>query len=570
MDDNQKVEQEKLQPKNIPAQNSIDTASIIPMGGVGDVTRNMYLYEYHDEILIVDCGIGFADQSMPGVDLMIPDVSYLKSTNKKIVGMVLTHGHEDHIGATPFVLPELPEFPVYGSSLTIEFVREKLKEYGVNRNLNPVNLDETVKLGNFKVSFARVTHSIVDATNLFIQTPAGNFYHGSDFKFDWTPADGKLTELSKITRFGDQGILCTLEDSLGSERPGYTPSEHKILESFEEEFARAKGKIFMSTYSSNISRLNQAIEVGVKMRKKFCFMGRSLLKTKEVGLGLGYMKFPGHMEIKPHEIKKFKPNEVVIMLAGSQAQEFSALVRVAYDQDRDIKIQKGDTVIFSADPIPGNELNVNALVDTISKKGARVRYSGITHEFHVSGHGSQEDIKLMIALTRPKLLMPIGGTYKQMVAYRDIAKTMGYSDRDVVLGESGLEIIFSKEGFRFGRRIKIENVYLDAVSGEPVENYVIIDRKKISKEGIVTIIAEIDSQTGQLVATPDVLTRGFTYEGIDEFAKRLQQGIAKKLGARREKVNNWTFVKSIVGKTAEEMFFREKREPLVVPVVLEV
>lgn len=553
-----------------PTPSVLDTASIIPMGGVGDVTRNMYLYEYHDEILIVDCGIGFPDQTMPGVDLLIPDVSYLKTTTKKIVGMVLTHGHEDHIGATPFILPQLPEFPIYGSHLTIEFVREKLKENNVIRNLNPVNLDETITLGSFKVSFARVTHSIVDATNPFIQTPAGNFYHGSDFKFDWTPTDGKRTELGKITRFADMGILCTLEDSLGSERPGYTPSEQKISESFEEEFARARGKIFMSTYSSNISRLNQAIEVAVKMRKKFCFMGRSLTKTKDIGLGLGYMKFPGHMEIKPHEVKKFKPSEVVIMLAGSQAQEYSALVRVAYDQDRDIRIQKNDTVIFSADPIPGNEVSINALIDTISKKGARVRYSGITHDFHVSGHGSQEDIKLMMSLTNPKFVMPIGGTYKQMVAYREVAKSMGFDERDVVMGENGQEIIFSKEGFRFGRKIKIENVFLDQITGEPVESYVIVDRKKISKEGIVTVIAEVDSQTGQLVAVPDVLTRGFIYEEKDAFAKKLQQALNKKFSTRHEKVNNWGYIKSIVGKTTEELLFREKREPLVVPVVLEV
>ncbi len=551
----------------------MDSVSYISIGGVGDVTKNLSAYIFGDEILIVDCGIGFVDDSMPGVDLMIPNITRLKellSKGKKIVGMVLTHGHEDHIGALPFILPLLPQFPIYASTLTAELSNEKLKEFGDNTRVKTVSFSDTIRLGSFSVSFARVTHSIIDAANLLIRTPIGNFYHGSDFKFDLTPVDGKPSELRKIAKWGEEGILCTLSDCLGAERPGHSESEIKIYESFEEEFKKARGKIFITTYSSNISRMNQAIEVAKKYNRKICFIGRSFLKVRDVGRKLRYMDLPPKMEIRPQEIKRLPPSSVLILVAGSQAQPESGLTRISQDQDRDIRIAKGDTVIFSADPIPGNEVNINGLIDTISKREARIVYSEITNKFHVSGHGSQGDLKLLVSLTNPKFLLPIGGQYRHMVAYREIANEMGYMDDKVIFADQAREIIFTQSGFRVGKPDNLPNVYVDQISGESIENYVILDRQKIAEEGVIIIVAEISFTTGQMVSPPDVIVRGVSLANKDEFIRNLGDELVSVFSKRQEKVTNWPFFRKTIQQKAETILFNEKREPLVIPIVLEV
>ncbi|OGH10307.1 MAG: hypothetical protein A2857_02575 [Candidatus Levybacteria bacterium RIFCSPHIGHO2_01_FULL_36_15] len=548
----------------------MDKISFIPIGGIGDVTKNMYLYENDEGIIIVDCGLGFPDETMPGVDLLIPDIAYLKKTNKKILGMILTHGHEDHIGALPFALPKLPEFPIYGSKLTAALANEKLRDFQVKRNVQTVSFGDEVTLGNFKVTFIRVTHSILDAANLLIKTPIGNFYHASDFKFDFTPVDGRRSQLDKIAKAGSEGILCLFSDCLGSLREGHSPSEQMLYESFEDEFRKTRGKIFVTTYSSNISRLNQAIEVGLKLGRKICFIGRSLINAKEIGREMGYMTYPLTSEIKPFEIRKHKPSSLLIFVAGSQAQENSALVRIANDEDRDIKIQKGDTVIFSADPIPGNENSINGLIDVISKKGAKVVYSDITDEFHVSGHGYSSDLKLMISLTNPKYLLPISSDYKQMVGYKDIGLSMGYKEENILLIDSGQEVVFTIGSVNLGRKIEIANIFVDEVTHEKLEDYVLVDRLRISKEGIIVIISEIDSSTGQLVGKPDIIARGFIYDKKDEFSNRLASNMNKILGKKHERVTNWAYYRNIIKQRAEDYLFKEGREPLVIPIVLEV
>lgn len=548
----------------------MERISLIPIGGIGSVTKNMYLYEYGDEILIVDCGLGFVDETVPGVDLLLPDISYLKQTQKRIVGMVLTHGHEDHIGALPFILPHLPRFPVYGSTLTAALANEKLKDFGSSHQVVPVSFGEEIRLGSFSIYWIRVTHSILDTSHFFIRTPAGNFYHGSDFKFDFTPVDGKPSQIDSIVEKAQEGIVCLLSDCLGAEREGFSPSEMSIFESFEEEFRKTSGKIFVTTYSSNISRLNQAIEVGVRLGRKICFIGRSLLKARDVGKTLSYMKYPASDEIKPHEVSRYKPSQVLLLVAGSQAQEDSALVRIAQGEDRDVKIEKGDTVIFSADPIPGNEVSINSLIDTIAKAGAKVVYSAITDEFHVSGHGSQSDLKLMISLTRPSSLLPIGGTYKQMVSFADIARSMGYQDKDVILIDNGQEVIFERGTWRTGRKIHMAHVFVDEITGGEMEHYIIRDRMKIAKDGMIVIIVEVDSSNGHIVGRPDIISRGFVYPKESLFLKKLLLTLQASFKKSKDNPQNWVYYKKIIQQHAEELLWKEKRQPLVIPIVIEV
>lgn len=551
----------------------MDSVSLIALGGIGDVTKNMFIYEYNREILLVDCGIGFVDETMPGVDLTIPNISLLRDAvkaGKRIVGMALTHGHEDHIGALPFVLPLLPPFPIYGSRLTAALSNGKLAEFGQKNLVQTISFSEQLRLGSFSLSFARVTHSVIDAANLLIKTPVGNFYHGSDFKFDFTPVDGNPSEVRKIAKWGEEGILCTLSDCLGAERPGHSKSELSITDSFEEETRRAAGKVFITTYSSNISRMNQAIEVARKYGRRVCFIGRSFLKSRDIGTKLKYMNLTKEQEVRSQDIKRHSPQQVLILIAGSQAQVESALVRISEDQDKDVRIQKGDTVIFSADPIPGNEMSIHSLIDTISKKGAKVVYSEITDEFHVSGHGSQNDLKLLIALTNPRFLIPIGGTYRQMVAYRDLARSMGYTDDKIIFADEGREIIFSESGARILRPINIPNVYVDQITGETLDKYLILDRQKISKEGVIIVICEISASSGQLVSAPDAVVRGIVGFNREEFIKKLEAKLVKTFSTHKDKVTNWTYFRKTIQNRSEEILYNEGREPLVIPTVLEV
>lgn len=551
-----------------------DQLTFISIGGIGEVTKNLYAYIYGDEILIVDCGIGFAESTLPGVDLMIPDIAYLKTAlknGKRIVGMILSHGHEDHIGALPFILPQLPQIPVYGSVLTAALANDKLAEFGLSKTVTTVQFtDPPIKLGSFTCTFIRMTHSIIDASNILIKTPVGAFYHGADFKFDFTPVDEKLSELQKIAKAGEEGVLCLMSDALGAERKGHSSSEKKIKEAFEDAFRKTRGKVFVTTYSSNISRLNQAIEVAISQGRKVCFMGRSLLKSRDIGRTLNYMKFPRKFEINPHEVKNYKPSEVLILVAGSQAQASSALNRIANNDDRDLYIERGDTVIFSSDLIPGNEENVYTLIDLLSRRGAHVIYSDITSEFHVSGHGSENDLKLLISLTQPKYFVPISATYRQMNAYRGIVASMGYPEGNTFLLESNQELVFSKTGVRLGKKYPASSIFLDQMTGEEVESYVVVDRVRIAKEGVMVIMLEMARSTGQIEGTPDILTKGFTYERKDEFAKQMLSILSKRFVNKKDPITNVSYYKKAVEKTAEEILYREGKSPLVVPVIIEV
>lgn len=555
-------------------QNNI--LSFIPLGGIGDVTRNMYLYEFRDEILIVDCGLGFPDETTLGVDLLLPDISYLLKevkNGKRIIGMLLTHGHEDHVGALPFILTQLPSFPIFGTPLTAAFANEKLSEFGIKTRVQTVHFERnTVQLGSFNASFIRVTHSIPDTSHIVIATPIGNFYHGSDFKFDDTPWDGKITDYNAIRDASRKQILCLLSDCLGAERQGRTPSEQTLIPHFIQAMQQSVGKTVVTTYSSNVSRLNQIIAASEKTGKKVCFVGRSLIKTKEAAKKLGYLMIGPGTEVKLEDLREYPDKQLTLIVAGSQGQENSALSRIANSEHREIRLKENDTVIFSSDPIPGNELAVYELVDTLAKKEINVLYSPATRDFHVSGHGGSEELEQLIDLVKPQKMIPIGGAFRHMHAYKNLVSNLGYKKSDVLLLEDGQEVIFEKNNIRLGKIIPLKNVYVDEISGEEIESFVLRDRQKLSEGGIVVVLVEVDSANGQLVGKPDIIIRGFAAgEDNGRIIRKLSLDIKNALTGRKGRVTNWVHIRRFVGETAERRIFRDlKRRPLVLPVVIEV
>ena len=558
------------------------TVKFLSLGGVEDVTRNMYLYEFKDQILIVDCGIGFPDETMLGVDLLLPDITYLLHTcmpegkaKKKIVGMLLTHGHEDHIGGLPFILPQLPSFPIYGSPLTAALANEKLTEFNAQPVVQTVRFTNgNIQIGDFKITFIHVTHSIPDTTHLFIETPVGNFYHGADYKFDLTPADRKRAEFLKIAQAAQKGITALLSDCLGAERPGFTPSEEMLTQNFEKTMRECQGKVFITTNSSNVSRLNQAIEAAEKLNRKVCFVGRSIIKAKQIAQKLGYLHIKRGTEIQIEALPHYKSNQVMLLVAGSQGQENSAMTRIAEGEHKAIGLQPNDMVIFSADPIPGNELAVSSLVDTIAKKGATVIYSDIASgSFHVSGHGSSGDHMLLISLTQPKFLLPISGTYRHMIAYRDLCEKMNYKRNQIFLIENGQEVVFTAQQAKIGKKIEVKNVYIDEVSGEELESYVVRDRERLAQEGALILLVEINASNSQLARKPEVIMRGtsLSESSKEDLAKLLQKEIAKVLSNQKGHVTNWVHIRRVIGDVAESHIFKKfHSQPLIFPVVIEV
>lgn len=550
-----------------------DEISFLPLGGIEDVTKNMYLYQYKDEILIVDCGIGFADETMLGVDLLLPDISYLLSTKKRIVGMVLTHGHEDHIGALPFILPQLPSFPIFATNLTANLANEKLKEFDQKPRIQIVSFDKPdVKIGSFSARFIRVTHSIPDSSSIFIKTPVGNFIHTGDFKLDLTPADGNRSDYQRLADAGREGVMALMSDSLGSEKPGFTPTEKRMDENFEKEMRLCEGKFILTTYSSNIARLNQAVAAAERVGRKVCFVGRSLIKVKDIAVRMGYMQMKPGMEVEIEQLRHMADNEIMLIVAGSQGQENSALTRIANDEHKDISMTAKDTVVFSSDPIPGNEISVTELIDVIFKKGVKAVYSTLTgHMFHVSGHGAAGDLQLMMSLVRPKYLVPVSGNYKHMVAYRKLGRDMGYSDKEIFLQENGQELLFSQQGVKVGKKIELKNVFVDQISGEEVDSYVLRDREKLAKEGIVIIMVEINASNGQLTDLPGLITRGFNPVDEKNLSVTLPGEIRKQLSGKKTQVKNWSHMRKVVSDLSSKHVFKTlRRRPLILPIIIEV
>lgn len=555
-----------------------DSIRIIPLGGTGNVTKNMFVYEYRvdgkiRDILIVDCGIGFPDPEMYGVDLVIPDVRYLVNKRHYIRGLVFTHGHDDHIGGIPYVYEKLGNIPLWGTTLTAAFANIKLAEIRIKSRVTPVDFEKVLRIGPFAVSFIRMTHSVPDAANLVITTPVGTFYHGSDFKFDFDPLDGKRSELPKINAAGRSGILCLLTDSLGSERPGFTPSEQVVGETIEKELKLATGKVLFTTQSSNISRIQRAIELAILYGRKVAFLGRSIDQNVEAAVKLEYMKFARDALVRDRDLKRIPAVKQFLVVAGSQGQPDSALSRIANEDHQYVRLAEGDTVIISADPIPGREHDVNTLIDAIYRKGARVSYSDIMEDLHVSGHGSQADLMLLLSAVGPRYVLPIGGTYKHLMQYRRLARDIGYDKREILIPEEG-EVLefFAHAAPRVVETLELANVMVDGLGVGDVGNVVLRDRQTIATEGIVVVVIPIQKSTGRVTGGPDIISRGFIYikesGALIDGAKRV---VLKSLRLKKGRMMDWQFVRKQISENLAVFLARETgRRPLIVPVIVEV
>lgn len=555
-----------------------DSVRLFPLGGVGNVTKNMFCYEYRidgklQDILLVDCGIGFPDPQMYGVDIVIPDVSYLLDKTRYIRGLVFTHGHDDHIGALPYMYLKLGSIPMYGTNLTAAFANIKLRERNIPHRVKAVSFDDTLTLGVFRVSFVLVTHSVPDTSNLIIRTPIGVFYHGSDYKFDFQPLDGKLSELDKINAVGKEGVLCLLTDCLGSERRGFTMSEQVVGETLDKELSMCQGKFFFTTQSSNISRIQLAIDLAIKHHRYVTFVGRSIDQNIEEAVKLGVMKLRHEYVVRDRDVKRLPPEKQCFIVAGSQAQPDSALSRIANDDHPLIAVEEGDTVVFSADPIPGNEYNIEQLIEQLYRKGARVSYSSIMEDLHVSGHGSQGDLMLLLSALGPRYVLPIGGNYRHMMQYRRLAEDVGYRKRDVLIPEEGQVIEFIKGEYpKIVETVDLEEVMVDGLGVGDVGTVVLRDRQQIATEGIVVIIVPVEASSGRVSSEPDIISRGFVYtKESGELIRKIRQTVNKSLKVKQGKITDWQFVKKRISEEVATLIEKEtKRYPLIVPVVVEV
>lgn len=546
--------------------NKPQNVKLIPLGGSGNVTNNMYVYETERDILIVDCGIGFPDDAVPGIDLTIPDVTYLKDKISKIRGIVLSHAHEDHIGGLPFVLPQLDEnIPIYASLLTAGFVKEKFKEFKLPTNtINVVKDRQPIILGDFEIKMIPLTHSVPDTKHLIIKTPMGTIYHGSDFKLDFTPVGQQLPDVQSITKAGAEGIILLLSDSLRSEKDGYSLSESIIEDSFEREFREVKGRIAITTMSSNISRIQQALWVAKRHNRKVAFVGFSIERNVKVASDLGFIKIPPRLVINKRKIKSLPRENVCLIIAGSQGQMGSSLTRIAQD-DHEIFVEHGDKVIFSADPIPGNEKNVYRVIDMFSRKGVEVSYSDISDDLHVSGHASSRELMMLMAMTKPKYVMPIGGTYRHMVQYAKLARKMGYKDDNILLSQSEVIYLEPSGVVRKAEQIELKTVYVEG-SDVSISEDRIDDRKLMFQEGAVVVLITLRKSGAPEI---DFIPKGILKELDPKTTLLIKQGLQtslKDVGPRDDRV----YIKDRVAKAANQLFIKTLRvNPLIVPVVIE-
>ena len=545
---------------------------LIPLGGMGEIGKNMTVFRYDDEMFVVDAGLMFPGDEMLGIDIVIPDFSYLLENKESLVGICLTHGHEDHIGAMPYVLREL-ETQVYGSRITIALLEEKIKEYGFsNANLNVVKPHSTLKLGkHFQIEFFRVTHSIPGCFGLAITTPVGTVIHTGDFKIDHTPVDGEPMDFGRLAELGKRGVLLMLSDSTNVEREGFTHSEKEVGVVLKNVFARSDGRIILASFASNVHRIQQVVDAAVMYNRKVAIMGRSMITVVSIAQELQYLKIPENTLIEMDEIDRYPKNRVVVICTGSQGEPMSALSRMANDEHRKVEIMPGDTVIISASPIPGNEKTVSKTVDQLYRLGAEVIHetsSGV----HVSGHASQEEQKMMLNIVKPKFFVPVHGEYRHLVKHAQLANRLGMPSKNIFVGENGQIIEFTKDKGALTSKVTSGQILVDGLGVGDVGNVVLRDRKQLSEDGIMIVVLGIDRASHTVTAGPDIVSRGFVYvkesdELMDE-AKEKVLAVLERCDQRR--INDWAGIKTQIRDGLSKFLYdKTRRRPMIIPIVME-
>ncbi len=550
-----------------------DKIKIIPLGGFNEIGKNLTVIEYKNDIVIVDCGLKFPDDDMLGIDVVIPDVTYLLKNKDRVKGIFLTHGHEDHIGALPYILKQI-NVPVYGTKLTLGIVQIKLKEHGIlsTVDLKYIKPKDIVKLDNVSVEFIRTSHSIADSVAIAVHTPAGVVLHTGDFKIDYTPIDGCVADLARFAELGKKGVAVMLADSTNVERPGYTMSESTVGESFENIFFSAKGRIIVATFASNIHRIQQIIQAASKYGRKVAVSGRSMENIMAVAIELGYIKIDKETLINVDAISKYNDNQVAIITTGSQGEPMSALSRMAASEHKKVNIQEGDTVIISATPIPGNEKLVSKVINQLFKKGADVIYEALA-DVHVSGHACQEELKLMHTLVKPKFFIPAHGEYRHLKQHGELAVKLGMPERNVYLGENGDVIELSRDSIRKVSSVTSGQVFVDGLGVGDVGNIVLRDRKHLSQDGILTVVVTIEKDTCTVIAGPDIISRGFVYvresEDLMDGARELVKQVLKE--CEENKIKEWPTIKGNIREVLRGYLYEKtKRRPMILPIIMEV
>ena len=546
---------------------------IIPLGGLEEIGKNITVFEYDDEIVLVDCGLEFPEDNMLGVDLVIPDVTYLEKNKEKIRGLVITHGHEDHIGSIPYVLKQV-DMPIYATKLTIGLIKNKLEEHKLLRKtkLKIVEQGQTINFGKIKVEFIRSCHSIPDSVMLAIHTPVGTVMHTGDFKIDHTPIDGKLMDLGRIAEIGNKGVLALMSDSTNSERKGYTMSESSVGEVFDKLFLNCTKRIVVATFASNVHRVQQIVNSAVKYGRKVAVCGRSMINMSDTARSLGYIDVPETVFIDIDLIKNYTDEQLVILTTGSQGETMSALTRMAIGEHRKVVITPNDKIIISATPIPGNEKLVSKVIDDLMKIGAEVVYSSL-EAIHVSGHACQEEQKLILALVKPKYFIPVHGEYRQLMAHEETAKKMGIPEENIFIMKNGRVLELNENEAKLTTSVPSGKILVDGLGVGDVGNIVLRDRQHLSQDGLIIIVMTMDSASGEIVSGPDVISRGFVYVResenlMDDVKKVIREEVRK---CEDKKITDWSTIKSTLKENLRDYIFQKtKRNPMILPIIMEV
>ena len=547
---------------------------IIPLGGLGEIGKNMTAIEFGTDIIVVDCGLGFPDEDMYGIDIVIPDISYLKANAEKVRGIVITHGHEDHIGAVPYVIHDL-NVPIYATPLTAALIELKLEEHDLlyNTQIFTKKAGDIFRLGCFSVEFIAVNHSIADAVALAIKTPIGTIVHTGDFKIDLTPVQGKVIDLPRFGQLGNEGVLALLSDSTNVEKPGLSASERKVGETFDKLFKNCDQRIIITTFASNVHRLQQIIDVAAKYKRKVAITGRSMENILRVATVLGYLNAPENVLVDLAQINKLPKDKVVIISTGSQGETMSALYRMAFSEHRQINIAPGDRVIISASAIPGNENMISKVIDELFHKGAEVIYDRNT-ALHVSGHASQEEQKMMLALVRPKFFIPVHGEYRHMNANRELALTMGMKPQNIFISDLGKVLEIDRKGARWNGTVPAGNVLVDGLGIGDVGNIVLRDRRHLAQDGLIVVVASVDAEDRLLISGPDIVSRGFVYvresEALMDEVKALATDCIIDCLDSSDEYDRMQLKTCVKDEISKFLYSKTKRKPMILPVIMNI